>query len=94
MRKGAIDVADVAGLEVHGAGTSASGEDGHASATLYVVLPLILVGVPVKFAETAGLECDDGSSNVGGGKVFRVDNLDLATFGYLGGRHLAGEEGK
>ena len=47
--QGFLDVADVAGLEVHGAGAATGGEDGHAAFAGHEVFPFVGVLVPVEF---------------------------------------------
>src|SRR5580692_4658746 len=53
VRQRLIDVAHVTGVEVHGAGVSASRKYGHTGCALHVVLPLIGVGVPVHLPHSA-----------------------------------------
>ncbi len=50
------------------------------------------VGVPVKLAKASGLEMHDGSGDVSGGKVFAVDDLDVASGCDFGGLHFSREE--
>ena len=48
--EGFLDVADVTGLEVHGVGGAAGGEDCYAAFACHEALPFLGVLVPVEFA--------------------------------------------
>src|SRR4029077_9201448 len=91
--QGFLDVANIAGLEVHGAGSAPGGEDGHAAFTAHVVLPFVGVLVPVEFADASGMNGDDGGGHGGGDFKFGgVHDADFAAFGALGDGQLRGAE--
>lgn len=76
------DVGDVASIEVHGSSIALSGEEGESSLAFDEVEPFIGVGVPVHFAEAAGVEFDEGCGyGLGNGEVGRVDDAGLAAGG-------------
>src|SRR3954453_21435559 len=80
MRQRLLDVAHIAGFEVHGASAAAGAEYRHSRLTADVVLPLIRVGMPVELTHTAGVDsydCDrDGRRNF---EHARIDDAHLSS---------------
>src|SRR5882757_3080396 len=87
-----INVTYIAGLEVHGPSPATGGKDRHASFTLHVILPLVLIRMPMELAQAAGLERNDSRSDIRRRKVLLIDDLYLATFRHLGRLHLVRKE--
>jgi len=86
-------VADVAGLEVHGAGAAFGGENGHAALSCHEVLPFVGVLVPMEFTDAAGMDGDDGGGHGGGDFEFGgVHDADFTALGALGDGHFCGAE--
>src|SRR5262245_53930689 len=84
-----FNVADVAGLEIHGTRASASGEDGHTAFAGNEVHPFIGIRVPVEFADASRFYRDHGGGDVGGGlEGVRIDDADFAAPRSLGWRRL------
>jgi hypothetical protein len=80
--QGLLNVAHVAGFEIHGAGAASGGKDGHAALAREEVLPFVGVRVPVQFANTARLDGDDGGCDRGGYlERARVDDAYFAGAG-------------
>src|SRR5260370_24754528 len=95
MRERFLNVAHVAGLEVHGASAAAGGEYGHASLAAKVVLPLVGIGVPMQFADAARLDGYDGS---GDGRRYLegagINDAELTAVVAVCGRALHGSKCK
>src|SRR5579862_2596422 len=79
-------------MKVHRARVSACGKYRHSPRSSHIVLPLILIGVPVEFAQSARLQGHNRGGDIGGGKVFSVNNLYAPAGAYLGGLHFAGKK--
>jgi hypothetical protein len=74
---GSGDVANASGSEVKGASGLGGLEDGNSAASLEEVTPFVRGGVPVDFADGAGLDDDKGGGEVlGDGEGGRVEDLD------------------
>ena len=76
---GSGDVAHTSGSEVKGASGLGGLEDSDSAAALEEVAPFVGGGVPVDFADGAGLDDDEGGGEVlGDGEGGRVEDLDGA----------------
>lgn len=79
MTVGSRDVTYTSGSEVKGASGLRSLENGDSAAALEEVAPFVGGGVPVDFADGAGLDDDEGGGEVlGDGEGGRVEDLDGA----------------
>ena len=92
VRHRSLNVSHIALMEIHRPRVPARCEYRHAPRALHVVLPLVLIRMPVQLAQTAWFQGHDRCRNIGGWKVFRVNDLYLAPLGYLGGLHPVSEE--
>ena len=94
VRERFLDVADVARFEIHGAGAAPGGKNSHAALSGVEVLPLVGIWVPMKFANSTGLDRYDRGASRGYFECVRVDDADFPAFVALGGRKLHGAKSK
>jgi len=77
---GSGDVSNTSGSEVKGASRLGGLENGDSAAALEEVAPFVGGGVPVNFADGAGLDDDEGGGEVLGDREGgRVEDLDGTT---------------
>src|SRR6202034_1853773 len=75
VRQGLLDVADIAGLKIHGAGPGTGSEDRHPSFSREKILPFVRVLVPVQFADPSRMNRDDrGGDRSGNLEHVRIDD--------------------
>src|SRR5579863_9650338 len=90
-----LNVTNVSSLEIHRASPATGSEHRHASLATDEVLPLVGVRMPVEFANSAGVYCDDGRGNRGRDfERTRINDTNLAALHALCDRLLQGAKGK